>query len=193
MSNHIWIDPPTCDTIGQGVVGILKLLTKDLFVKNTQTNRLEKALTIQLKGTTKVEMLYDRKINVMTKHLRPKNTRVKLRIVSNEGLRTRSNECHKVCENLEKWTTLRLGHIICDTMDGHRSGTDSEVCRKYHSIKCIHETTPRREARRREGDCPTRIILPQGLPSHRFATLGETRGLKVECDILHTGHTFRTT
>src|SRR6056300_738217 len=35
MPNHIWIHPSTRNTISQGIMSILKLLTEDLLVKNT--------------------------------------------------------------------------------------------------------------------------------------------------------------
>ena len=76
----------------------------------------------------------------MTKHLRTKNTRVKLRIVSDEGLGAGSNESHKICENLEKWTPLSLSHIRCNTVNSDRTRTDIKVIWIYHSVKRINKS-----------------------------------------------------
>src|SRR6056300_725563 len=81
VSNNIWVDPSTCDTISQGIVSILKLLTKNFLVQNPQSDRLEETFTVQLEGATKVKVIGKRKVDTMSNHLRTKNTRIKLRIV----------------------------------------------------------------------------------------------------------------
>src|SRR6056300_265257 len=78
MTDDIWIHTTTSDTIRKGIVSILKLLTENFLIQNSQPDRLEETLTIQFESTTKVEILYERKINIMTKHLRSKNTHIKL-------------------------------------------------------------------------------------------------------------------
>src|SRR6056300_393393 len=115
MSNHIWIHPPTRNAICEGIMSVFKLLTKDVLVKNTQLDGFQESFTIQLEGATKVQILNERKINLMSKHLRTKDTHVKLSIMCDHSLRARSNECHQVRENLNKWTTPRLCHLFSDS------------------------------------------------------------------------------
>jgi len=66
VSKQVRVDPTTGDTISQRVVSILKVLTEDLFVKDTELNWLEEALLVQLESTPEMKIVNQTHIDLVS-------------------------------------------------------------------------------------------------------------------------------
>jgi hypothetical protein len=122
-------------------MSILKCLTKNLFVQNTQLDRLRETLLIQVKGATEVEMLDERHVKTMTNHLGTENTHVKLGIMCNHRLSARTDEPHEIQKNLSEGATLSLSLLLSDAMNGNRTLTNLKVVGVNDRIERVDETT----------------------------------------------------
>ena len=86
MTEKVRVDPSTCDTIRQGIMGILKVFTENLLVQHTELDWFHEPFLVHLQCTLKVKILDEAQVNVVTNHLGSKDTRVELGVVCDEIL-----------------------------------------------------------------------------------------------------------
>src|SRR6056300_1808527 len=106
MSEEVGIHLPTRNTICQGVVGVLKFHTKNLLIEDTQLNRCQMLLLVQLQCAPEIEILNQRQIQFVPNHLRSEDRGVENCVVGNHSSRPRPNESSEVQEHFDEGATL---------------------------------------------------------------------------------------
>src|SRR5210317_995037 len=173
------VDATTCTGIREGVVGVVKLLTKYLLVDLNQLSTLCTPVTlIQIVCAHKLVRCHETRVQILPDEFLVQRVLIKCTIVGNHQII--SHKVFELFENLPELFSMLEGIVVRDTM--HMRRTYREIFRVYHLIEMtillpvpVPDGGDRHDA--------TRIPSPQGVSRRLGIELTLTGRLRVPRNI----------